>query len=321
MENETKNFNKMKIIGISAVAILIIAAAFFTGAKFSGKDKFAKEISYETPAAIFDDAENFLGKRKTGISLESADSQAVENSGANAESMPAETDKKIIKNGDLDMKVDRVSEALKKISAIAKENGGDIFSSNISQTKNNIKSGYVSVKISVNNFEKTFEAIKEISSLVLRESVSGQNVTEKYRDIETRIKNKQAEEEAYKNIFNRAQKIEDILEVTAALNRVRGEIESYQGQLKYLASQTDMATINIFLSEDQNITIADSWRPFQVIKNAVNDLIKSIQKFISFLIVFFINFIPIAILYLILILVLFLIIKKIYRKIRKNKDV
>jgi len=228
------------------------------------------------------------------------------------------TDKKVIKNGNLNLKVNSVDNAVKDVAGIAMANGGDVFSSNV-YNRNSIKNGNIVVKVPVANFEKTFNEIKKVASLVIQESTTGQDVTEEYADLQSQLKNRQAEEAQFQLILQQAQKIQDVLDVTQQLYRVRGEIEQLQGRMKYLDSQTDMSSISIALSEDQNITVTDSWRPWQVAKDAVNSLIKKAQGFVNFAIVLVVTVIPTAILYLIFVYIIFLIGRKIYRKMKGDR--
>ncbi len=230
---------------------------------------------------------------------------------------PVATDKKVIKDGDLTLKVDNVDNAVTQIEKIAKDNGGDLFSSNFFKNSQDLKSGMLTIKVPVANFEKTFTEVKKVAAAVVRESTSGQDVTREYQDLEGRIKNKQAEELAYQKVLDQAQKVSDILEVTQSLSRVRGEIESLQGTLRYLAAQTDMSTITINMSEDSGIAVSDSWRPWQVAKDATRALVVKVQNFVDFLIIFIITFIPTIILYLILAWTLYKIGKAIFTKISK----
>ena len=235
-----------------------------------------------------------------------------------SEVVPAPADKKIIKNGNLNLQVAKVDNATDKIAQVAKANGGDVFSTNFRQSKSNVKSGSITVKVPVANFEKTFSELKKVAVLVIDESITGQDVTEQYADLQTRLSNKQAEEQAFLKILNQAGKMDDILAVTREVSRVRGEIESIQGQIKYLVSQTDMATITINLTEDTNITVIDSWRPWQVVKEAVNSLVKSLQGVVNFLIQFIIVIIPILLIWAIIIFILYKIGRGIYLKIKKQ---
>jgi hypothetical protein len=228
------------------------------------------------------------------------------------------TDKKVIKNGNLDLKIININSASSEISQIAKDNGGDVFSTNFYQVAQNIKQGNITVKIPVANFEKAMAALKKVATLVTQESTSGADVTEQYADLQIQLANKQAEEQQYLQILKQAQKVSDILEITQALSNVRGEIESIQGQIKFLSSQTDMASINISLTEDQNITFSDTWRPWQVVKETFNSLFKDLQGTVNLIIVIIIRVIPVAIIYALIAWLFYWGGKKIYTKVKSK---
>ncbi len=231
----------------------------------------------------------------------------------------ADKDKKIIKNGYLAARVNNADQAVGIFAKIAQDNGGELFSSEISSDpKNNIKFGAATIRVPVNNFKKVLGEIKKTATLITHESVSSQDVTEEYLDIQTRLKNKQAEERQFATILEQAQKIQDVLDVTRELSRVRGEIEQLQGRIKYLDSLTDMASIVINFSEDQNIIISDSWRPWQIVKEAFNNLIEKAQDFINFIIILVITIIPVIILYGLLAFIAYWLGRKIYRKFKKS---
>lgn len=230
-------------------------------------------------------------------------------------------DKKVIKNGDMSLKVDNVDKALEEITGVARNNGGEVFSSNVYQNGKNIKTGYATVKVPVANFEKTYNELKKVATLVVRESTSGMDVTDQYVDLEAQLKNKQAEEQAFQKIMDQAQKIDDILAVQQQLSRVRGEIERLQGRLKLMNSQTDNATISINLSEDAEIAITDRWRPGQVAKEAINTLVKKVQNFIDFVIELVVTIIPVLVLYGLLVWILYILGRKIYRRLRKKEQI
>jgi predicted ATP-grasp superfamily ATP-dependent carboligase len=196
-----------------------------------------------------------------------------------------------------------------------------VTSSNLSDNGAGVKSGTVTAKVPLDRFDETMGKIKSIARVVLNESTSGQDVTSQYVDLQAQLKNKQTEEQAFADILSRStQKVSDVLEVTRELARVRGEIERLQAQMKYLESQTDMATISVFLSEDQRVGKVDnSWRPWQVVKDAVNALIKNLQWLANFLISLVIVVLPILlILFLIFGLILWKLGKKAYEWLKKR---
>lgn len=309
---ETKNFKKIIII---AAGVLILALAVLTVLKNIGQSGISSLPGGSLSGSSMSFNSPVPNMKSSGMAVQ----REMAAPAATDESAAEISDKKIIKNGDLSLKVNSADDASQKISAITKANGGEVFSSNFYQTAKNVKSGTITVKVPVANFEKTFAELKKVATLVVRESTSGQDVTEQYTDLQAQLKNKQAEEQQYLEILKQAQKISDILEVTQQLSRVRGEIERLQGRIKFMDSQTDMSSITITLSEDENITFADSWRPWQVVKETFNALFKDIQKFINFVIVLIIRVIPVLILYALIVLVVWVVGQKIYGKIRSKQ--
>lgn len=204
-------------------------------------------------------------------------------------------DQKVIKTGNLSLRVDNVDWIVGEITKTVNGLDGSVASSNFSNNGRGAKSGVITVRVPVTKFDEAFTKLKQSGASIVSESVSGQDVTEQVIDMEARIKNKQAEEEAYANILKvQTQKVSDILEVTQALNNVRGEIESLQGQLKYLNSQADMSTITIALSEEPQVGKTDTtWRPLQVVKSSINALLQNLQGLVNFLIRFVIVALPI----------------------------
>jgi hypothetical protein len=252
------------------------------------------------------------------IGLGGSSSKSIAESAPIDSSEVGTTDKKIIKTGNLNLKVDRTDDALAKITKIAADNKGEIFSSSFRQNSSKVKSGNIIVKVPVNNFDQAYNELKKVASLVLNESTSGNDVTEQYSDLQSQLKNKQAEEQQYLEILKQAQKIQDILDVTQRLSATRGQIEQLQGRIKLMDSQTDMSTINVSLSEDADITFVDTWRPFQLVKDTFNLLFKDLQKFINFIIVLIIRIIPVLILYVIIFYALYRIGRKIYQKVKSK---
>ncbi|MFA5993595.1 MAG: DUF4349 domain-containing protein [Parcubacteria group bacterium] len=222
--------------------------------------------------------------------------------------------KKEIKNGNLNLRVNNADSAAEKIAQIARDNGGEVFASNFYQTAKNIKSGNVEVRVPVANFEKTFGELKGVATLVIRESTAGRDVTMAYSDLQTQLKNKQSEEQAFLNILNQAGKIADVLDVTREVARVRGEIESLQGQIKFMDAQTDMASISIAVTEDTTVAFADKWRPAQLAMETINGLFKDMQGLVDFVIVLVIRVIPILFLYGFIIFGAYWVVRKLFFK-------
>jgi hypothetical protein len=206
------------------------------------------------------------------------------------------TEQQIIKSGRLDLEVTKISEALDKISSLLAEVEGFISNSDIRTRDDETQYGTVTLRVPVKEFEKTVAGLKKIAKVVNSENISGVDVTEEFVDMEARLKNLRIEEGQYQEILKRAVKIEDILKVNEYLFNVRGEIEGIEGRIKYLSNLTDLATIEVSLSEEPTIKIPTSeWRPLNTIKTAFSAMLRMAQGFVSLLIWLVFIGLPIAV--------------------------
>lgn len=180
-----------------------------------------------------------------------------------------DADRKVMKDGNLSLRVKNVDETVSRVTEIAASLGGDIADSRLSRADSGTKGGTITVKIPVNRFQEALAKLKETAVVVLSENVSGTDVTAQYIDIAAHIANKKVAEASLQSLLDRAEKISDVIEITNTLAGVRGEIESLEGQLRYLNAQTDKASITLFLTEDVTVTADQSFRPVQALKESL----------------------------------------------------
>ena len=81
-------------------------------------------------------------------------------------------------------------------------------------------------------------------------NVSVQDVGEEYVDIEARMANaRRLEQRLVELLATRTGKLADVLSVEHELARVRGEIERYEGRLRYLRSRVSVSTLTLSVHE------------------------------------------------------------------------
>lgn len=200
---------------------------------------------------------------------------------------------KIIKTGNLSLSVAETEKAITSISAAVKDYSGFVQNSRTYETKNERTAGEMTIRIPVASFEEALIAIKAQAKVVISEALAGQDVTEEYIDLEARLKNKQETEARYTEILAKANSVEDILKVTNALENTRAEVESLQGQLKYLANKTDLATISVSLTEETNvIATTKTWEPLENARQAFQTWIIFLQKLADLLVWLIIFLLP-----------------------------
>jgi hypothetical protein len=71
------------------------------------------------------------------------------------------------------------------------------------------------------------------------------DVTAEYLDNEARLKTKKEIELRYRQLLSKASTVKDVLSIEKELGDIRTEIESLEGQLKFLADQVQFSTLRI----------------------------------------------------------------------------
>lgn len=223
------------------------------------------------------------------------------------DSVPAEapsptmstSERKLIQNGTLSLIVDRVEDAVTNLSKIAEKLGGRIDSVGLYNSGGAAKKqATVVMRIPAVNFGTGMEQAKSMARKVLSENISTEDITEKFIDMQARLKNLRAEETQYLDIMQKAVKIDDVLKVSQRLYSVRQQIEQLQGQMNYLSRQVDMSVITIELSSEPDIEATNViWSPSTTIKEAVNGLLDGFYGFLKVVIYLVIYLLPLLILY------------------------
>lgn len=167
--------------------------------------------------------------------------------------------KKLIKTGGIDFQSENVADDYKKISKILPELGAYIESENQSKSTNRINYT-ITIRVPWNKYDTLMASISDLAFRLDNKYSNVQDVTERYYDLKTRIKNKKALEQRYLELLNKAQAIKDILEIERNLNQVRTEIENLEGQFNYLSKQVNFSTLQVSFYEVLPYTYDSSQR-------------------------------------------------------------
>jgi len=196
--------------------------------------------------------------------------------------------RRIIRNGSLDLLVNDVGQSIDKIGSIVTGMGGFVEKS--TQTNSGGHSASVTIRVPSARLDQVIAQIKGLATSVDRESVEVRDVTREYIDLDARLRNAQAEEAQYLQILKRATTIKDTLDVTEKLSDVRGRIEQFQGEMKFLTAQIDMSTLEILLRADADAAVAGiHWRPLRQARASVSEMISGLADWADSAIAFFIN--------------------------------
>jgi anti-sigma factor RsiW len=165
-----------------------------------------------------------------------------------------DAEKRIVRNGRLDIEVSRgkVESVAQRARDIVSRNQGYIESSAMSRVEQGPKEAvnyYMQARIPADNLEKTMDELLDMGK-VLRSETSAQDITDKYIDLTARLEAKETQEKRLLQIMGEAGTVGELMQVESELSRVRGEIESMKGQIQYYDKVTTMAGLSVSVSEE-----------------------------------------------------------------------
>ena len=143
--------------------------------------------------------------------------------------------------------VEDLEEDFERVVALVEEAGVFVQSSSTWENERQ-RTSNLSVRVPVDRFANILARLEELGRVKGRE-ISGQDVTTEYVDTEARLRNLERQEERFLEILNRANTVEEILNIERELERVRGEIEALTARLKSLDELTSLSTIDIELKQ------------------------------------------------------------------------
>lgn len=139
--------------------------------------------------------------------------------------------------------VETVAQAVEQVTTMAKSFGGYVESASYSGMQGRLPTAMVTLRVASKQFDAAMQSIREMGA-VIAESMSGEDVTAQYADIEGRLGVLKAEADSYVTMLRAARKVGEIMEIKDRLSQVRQQIESFENQRRSLKSLSSLSTIS-----------------------------------------------------------------------------
>ena len=210
------------------------------------------------------------------------------------------TEKKIINRANFQIEVEDYDVAYNKIISFATDVGGYVSDSKIEVSDKGVKNGFINIRIPADKFYNVLPNVETLGKIEER-VISGEDVSEKYVDIQSRLENAKKQEQRFLEILQKAENVEEILKVEQELNRIREQIEIYTGQIRYMDNLVALSTIIVRLHEPKALVETSSlWdKLIQTIKQIINAFLNSIKAILIWFAAWLPYFIILSIFYLI----------------------
>jgi hypothetical protein len=160
---------------------------------------------------------------------------------------------KLIRTADVSIEVDSVERAIDQLDGIARQFDALVADVRVSHNAARGSDAQLTVRVPAAQFAPALAALKRLGD-IKRTSVSTEDVTKAYADLETRLA---VTEETVKRLrallADRTGKLTDVLEVERELARVVTQLEAMKGERRYYDQRVAISTIAISLYEPNAI--------------------------------------------------------------------
>jgi hypothetical protein len=282
---------KMDIKGISSkLLIILLAAVLVTGVVFTsckagaamgeaGEGEFYREAE-EAPAmeATADSAEAGVFEEEVKAANDT-DIQYSDTSIAG--------DRMVIKTAyiELEVKEGEFEDVLFEITDLAEQNGGFVSNTySYSDSEGNLTSGSITIRIPHNRYNSAIDRVKDMGT-VKSISVTGQDITQEYVDLESRLRNYEAQQDILLDLMAQSKKVSDSLEVQNELSNVQEQIEIIKGRMNYLDDLVSFSTIEVYLYEPEPIKTTSDWGFVEALKRGLRGAVTVFNYIVMALIV------------------------------------
>ncbi|HEX8208636.1 MAG TPA: DUF4349 domain-containing protein [Longimicrobium sp.] len=180
----------------------------------------------------------------------------------------------LIRTGNASVEVDSVELAVARVQELAQRLGGYVGNTSVSGGEQATRSATLEVKIPAARFDQAVNGLRPLGK-VESVQVHAEDVGEEYVDLSARTANaRRLEERLLGLLATRTGKLEDVLAVERELARVRQEIDTQEGRLRFLRSRAAVSTLNVTVHEPRALigdhprarpireAFRDAWRNF-----------------------------------------------------------
>jgi len=204
-----------------------------------GGGKTEEPAKSEAPAMTEEAAKVEYG---SDVMYDAAESESA-TGGAN---VPQE--QKLIITARMELETTEFEPAVQGLNDLVAEFGGYFENSSVANRKSGSRWADYTVRIPSTRYELFMNQVGELCHETWREA-SAQNITEAYYDTQGRLKTQQIKLERLQELLSKAELMEDIITIEAAISETEWQIDELSGTLRHYDSKVDYATIYINLHE------------------------------------------------------------------------
>jgi hypothetical protein len=157
----------------------------------------------------------------------------------------------------------------------------------------------ITLGVPVDRFEVTMRRVRGLALRVLDENASGEDVTDQFVDLESRLSNLEATQARIQSFLEDAKSVDEALRINQELATIEAQIEEVKGRMNYLSDRSAFSTITVTISpelpeiEPVPAPKPRLWTPSDTLRDATETLVKAYQGIAEFAIWMIVAVLPI----------------------------
>lgn len=156
----------------------------------------------------------------------------------------APVQRKIIRNATLRFRVQDFRQSTRRIEAAVQRFGGLIVASAESKEDASLRNE-MTIRVPAARLDTVLAVLLVESIFTETKSITAEDVTRRYADVEARIRSKKATEEKYLQLLKQAKSVKDVLEIEQQLALMREDIEAQEAVFRELKNDVAQSTIHL----------------------------------------------------------------------------
>jgi hypothetical protein len=231
-------------------------------------------------------ADNAVAPAQPAGGASALESAPVQPGAPQAQSNQPAAQRLVIKSADLQLQVVSARDAEASLRALVGKLGGYVVKVETSGTDEQT-TARVTFRVPAERFDEALSGAQGLAQKVLARSVTGDDVTEEFVDLDSRLRNLEATRDRLLTFLEKADQVEDALKVNQSLSEIQGQIEQVKGRRQFLQQSAALSTVSVFLTPVPvtPLIAEDSWQPVTVARRALSGLISFGQGLANIVIV------------------------------------
>ncbi|HEX2164281.1 MAG TPA: DUF4349 domain-containing protein, partial [Thermoanaerobaculia bacterium] len=210
--------------------------------------------------------------------------------------------RKLVRTVQLVLTVGDAAATADRVEALVEQAGGYVSASESTRRPDELVDVTMTLRLPVDRLDPVLAALRELAQRVERQSLSTEDVTDRYVDLEARLRALRATEQELTALLGesraRGHSAEDIMAIYRELTGIRSQIEQLQGQLQQLADRVTYSTVHLELrpAEAGRPLVDEGWQPGSTLRNSLRGLVSALQWLADAAIVLVVAVLPILLL-------------------------